>query len=76
MKVPVRKTIQNALLCNYLLVKISLVKNSKNKYKNNAILFATIHEDLNLDVDNRNKIKKHSRQYTQNVQLLGQNQTD
>lgn len=57
MKVPVRKTIQNALLCNYLLVKISLVKNSKNKYKNNGILFTTIHEDLNLDVDNRNKIK-------------------
>ena len=57
MKVPVRKTIQNALLCSYLLVKISLVKNSKNKYKNNGILFTTIHEDLNLDVDNRNKIK-------------------
>ena len=57
MKVPVRKTIQNALLCNYLLVKISLVKNSKNKYKNNGILFTTIHEDLNLDVDNRNKVK-------------------
>lgn len=57
MKVPVRKTIQNALLCSYLLVKISLVKNSKNKYKNNGILFATIHEELNLDVDNRNKVK-------------------
>ena len=57
MKVPVRKTIQNALLCNYLLMKISLVKNSKNKYKNNGILFKTIHEDLNLDVDSRNKIK-------------------
>ena len=57
MKVPVRKTIQNALLCSYLLVKISLVKNSKNKYKNNGILFTTIHEDLNLDVDNRNKVK-------------------
>ena len=57
MKVPVRKTMQNALLCNYLLTKISLVKNSKNKYKNNGILFTTIHEDLNLDVDNRNKIK-------------------
>ncbi len=57
MKVPVRKTIQNALLCSYLLVKISLVKNSKNKYKNNGILFTTVHEDLNLDVDNRNKVK-------------------
>ena len=57
MKVPVRKTMQNALLCNSLLVKISLVKNSKNKYKNNGILFTTIHEDLNLDVDNRNKVK-------------------
>lgn len=57
MKVPVRKTIQNALLCSYLLVKISLVKNSKNKYKNNGIIFTTIHEDLNLDVDNRNKVK-------------------
>lgn len=57
MKVPVRKTMQNALLCNYLLTKISLVKNSKNKYKNNGILFTTIHEDLKLDVDNRNKIK-------------------
>ena len=57
MKVPVRKTIQNALLCNYLLMKISLVKNSKNKYKNNGILFTTIHEDLNLEVNNRNKIK-------------------
>ena len=57
MKVPVRKTIQNALLCSYLLMKLSLVKNSKNKYKNNGILFTTIHEDLNLDVDNRNKVK-------------------
>ena len=31
---------------------------SKNKYKNNGVLFTTIHKDLNLDVDNRNKIKK------------------
>ena len=31
MKVPVRKTIQNALLCSYLLMKISLVRNSKNR---------------------------------------------
>ena len=57
MKVPVRKTMQNALLCNYLLTKISLVKNSKNKYKNNGILFATIHEDLKLDVSDRHKVK-------------------
>ena len=57
MKVPVRKTMQNALLCNYLLTKISLVKNSKNKYKNNGILFTTIHEDLKLDVSDRHKIK-------------------
>ena len=57
MKVPVRKTIQNALLCSYLLVKISLVKNSKNKYKNNGILFTTIHEDLKLDVSDRHKVK-------------------
>lgn len=57
MKVPVRKTIQNALLCNYLLMKISLVKNSQNKYKNNGILFETIHEDLNLNVSNRTKAK-------------------
>lgn len=57
MKVPVRKTIQNALLCNYILMKISLIKNSKNKYKNNGILFTTIHKDLNLETNNRNKIK-------------------
>ena len=57
MKVPVRKTMQNALLCNYLLTKISLVKNSKNKYKNNGILFTTIHEDLKLDVSDRHKVK-------------------
>ena len=57
MKVPVRKTIQNALLCNYLLLKISLVRNSKNKYKNNGILFETIYKDLNLNVGNRTKAK-------------------
>lgn len=57
MKVPVRKTIQNALLCSYLLVKISLVKNSNNRYKNNGILFKTIHEDLNIDVSDRHKTK-------------------
>ena len=57
MKVPVRKTIQNAILCNYLLVKISLIRNSNNKYKNNGILFQTIFNDLNLDVNTRDKRK-------------------
>ena len=57
MKVPFRKTIQNALLCSYLLMKISLAKNPNKKYKNNGILFKTIHEDLNLDVSDRHKIK-------------------
>lgn len=55
MRVPVRKTLQNALLCNYLLVKISLVKNSSNHYKNNGILFQTIFDDLKLDVNTRDK---------------------
>ena len=55
MKVPVRKTMQNAILCSYLLTKISLVKNANNKYKNNGILFQTIFEDLKLDVDTRDK---------------------
>ena len=58
MKVPVRKTIQNAILCNYFLTKISLVRNSKNKYKNNGILFTTIQKDLKLDVSDRNKTKR------------------
>ena len=58
MKVPVRKTMQNAILCNYFLTKISLVRNSKNKYKNNGILFTTIQKDLNLDVSDRNKAKR------------------
>ena len=57
MRVPVRRTMQNALLCNYLLVKISLVKNDNNKYRNNGILFQTIFEDLKLDVDTRHKTK-------------------
>lgn len=57
MKVPVRRTMQNALLCSYMLTKISLVKNFGNRYKNNGILFKTIHEDLNLDVGDRHKIK-------------------
>ena len=55
MRVPVRRTMQNALLCNYLLVKISLVKNDNNKYRNNGILFQTIFEDLKLDVSTRDK---------------------
>ena len=58
MKVPVRKTMQNALLCNYLLTRISLVKNPHNRYKNNGILFATLHEDLQLDVNDRHKVKR------------------
>ena len=58
MKVPVRKTIQNAILCNYFLTKISLVRNSKNKYKNNGILFTTIQKDLNFDSSDRNKTKR------------------
>ena len=57
MRVPVRRTLQNALLCNYLLVKISLIKNSSNHYKNNGILFQTIFEDLKLDVNTRDKKK-------------------
>lgn len=57
MRVPVRKTMQNALLCNYLLVKISLIKNSSNRYKNNGILFQTIFDDLKLDVSTRDKKK-------------------
>ena len=57
MKVPVRKTLQNALLCNYFLTKISLVKNAKNKYKNNGMLFKSIHEDLKFNVGNRTKAK-------------------
>ena len=57
MQVPVRKTMQNALLCSYMLTKISLVKNSSNHYRNNGILFKTIHEDLKLDVSDRHKIK-------------------
>ena len=55
MKVPVRKTMQNAILCSYLLTKISLVKNANNKYKNNGILFQTIFEDIKLDVSTRDK---------------------
>ena len=55
MKVPVRKTIQNAILCSYLLTKISLVKNANNNYRNNGILFQTIFEDLKLDISTRDK---------------------
>lgn len=57
MRVPVRKTLQNALLCNYLLVKISLTKNSSNHYKNNGILFQTIFDNLKLNVNTREKKK-------------------
>lgn len=58
MKVPFRKTMQNAILCNYLLAKISLIRNSSNKYRNNGILFQTIFKDLNLDANTRDKKKK------------------
>ena len=57
MRVPVRRTLQNAVLCNYLLVKISLIKNSSNHYKNSGILFQTIFDDLKLDVNTRDKKK-------------------
>lgn len=58
MKVPVRRTIQNALLCSYLLTQISLIKNPRNRYKNNGILFSTLHEALGIDSTNRHKVKK------------------
>ena len=57
MAVPCRKTIQNALIVNYLLTKISLMKNKHNNYVNNGILFESIYEDLKLDVNTRDKKK-------------------
>ena len=57
MAVPCRKTLQNALIVNYLLTKISLMKNKHNNYVNNGILFETIYEDLKLDVNTRDKKK-------------------
>lgn len=57
MAVPCQKTIQNALIVCYLLTRISLVKNKKNHYVNNGILFTTLFEDLQLDVSTRMKKK-------------------
>ena len=57
MAVPCRKSIQNAIIANYLLTKISLVKNQRNHYLNNGILFDTLYEELNLDVSTRKKKK-------------------
>lgn len=57
MAVPCQKTIQNAVIVSYLLTRISLVKNLKNHYVNNGILFDTLFEDLRLDVSTRMKRK-------------------
>ena len=57
MAVPCRKTIQNAVIINYLLTKISLIKNPKNYYLNTGILFETIYDELQLDVSTRKKKK-------------------
>ena len=57
MAVPCRKSIQNAVIVNYLLTKISLVKNRGNHYLNNGILFDTLYDDLKLDVSTRKKKK-------------------
>ena len=57
MAVPCRKTIQNAIITHYLLTKIALVKNERNHYLNTGILFDTLYEDLNLDVNTRKKKK-------------------
>lgn len=57
MAVPCQKTLQNAVIVSYLLTRISLVKNVKNHYVNNGILFNTLFEDLGLDVSTRMKRK-------------------
>ena len=57
MAVPCRKSIQNAIITNYLLTKIALVKNQHNHYLNTGILFDTLYEELNLDVSTRKKKK-------------------
>lgn len=57
MAIPCRKSIQNAIIANYLLTKISLIKNPKNHYLNTGILFDAIYEELNLDVSTRKKKK-------------------
>lgn len=55
--VPCRKTMQNAIISNYLLTRIALVRNKHNRYFNDGILFDTLHEDLHLDVSTRDKKK-------------------
>ena len=57
MAVPCRKTIQNAVIINYLLTRIALVRNKRNRYFNEGILFDTLYEDLHLDVSTRDKKK-------------------
>lgn len=57
MAVPCRKTLQNAVIINYLLTKIFLIRNRKNHYLNTGILFDTMFEDLNLEVLTRKKKK-------------------
>lgn len=57
MAVPFRKTLQNAVIMNYLLTKISLVRNKKNHYLNSGILVNTMFEDLNLKILTRKKKK-------------------
>lgn len=57
MAVPCRKTLQNAVITNYLLTKISLVRNKKNCYFNAGILVDTMFRDLNLEVSTRKKKK-------------------
>ena len=57
MAVPCRRTIQNAVIINYLLTKIALIKNQKNHYLNVGILFDTLFLDLQLDVTTRKKKK-------------------
>ncbi len=55
MAVPCRKSIQNAVITNHLLTKISLVKNENNHYLNTGILFDTLYEELGLDASTRKK---------------------
>lgn len=57
MAVPCRKTMQNAIISDYLLKRIALVRNKHNRYFNDGILFDTLHEELHLDVSTRDKKK-------------------
>lgn len=57
MAVPCRKTMQNAVIVNYLLTRIALVRNKHNRYFNDGILFETLYEDLHLNVSTRDKKK-------------------